>query len=214
MTHRAVDRLVALGPTGRFVAPPAVRSVSGPARTIAAVSPFTLRRTAARVVLLDSSGQVLLLSARDPADAAKQPWWEIPGGGIDPNEATADAARRELHEETGITEVEIGPCVWTQHSVFSFGGYDFDQHEHIHVAWCDPIDVDQLRPAGPRGARGAGVRAAPAGGASTTCSPARSGCSPTACASSCPTWSTAASPEIPHDITHHGGLGLMPVRRG
>jgi 8-oxo-dGTP pyrophosphatase MutT (NUDIX family) len=112
------------------------------------VSPFTLRRRAARVVLLDSSGQVLLLAARDPADAAKLPWWEIPGGGIDPHEDTADAARRELHEETGITDVEIGPCVWTQHSVFSFGGFDFDQHEHIHVAWCDAIDVTQLRPAG------------------------------------------------------------------
>jgi 8-oxo-dGTP pyrophosphatase MutT (NUDIX family) len=112
------------------------------------VSPYTLRRRAARVVLLDSSAQVLLLSAKDPADARKPPWWEIPGGGIDPNEATADAARRELHEETGITDVEIGPCVWTQHSVFSFGGFDFDQHEHIHVAWCDTIDVGELRPAG------------------------------------------------------------------
>ena len=47
-----------------------------------------------------------------------------------------------------LTEVEIGPCVWTQHSVFSFGGFDFDQHEHIHVAWCDPIDLGGLRPAG------------------------------------------------------------------
>ena len=60
------------------------------------MSPFTLRRRAARVVLLDSAGQVLLLAARDPADAGKLPWWEIPGGGIDPHEDTADAARREL----------------------------------------------------------------------------------------------------------------------
>jgi len=112
------------------------------------MSPFTLRRQAARVVLLNRDGHVLLLSARDPADRAKPPWWEIPGGGIDPHESSADAARRELHEETGITEVDVGPCVWVQHSVFSFGGFNFDQHERIHVAWCDHVDTTTIQPAG------------------------------------------------------------------
>ena len=41
---------------------------------------WTLRRNAARVVLLDPGGRVLLLRASDPADQAKPPWWEIPGG--------------------------------------------------------------------------------------------------------------------------------------
>jgi 8-oxo-dGTP pyrophosphatase MutT (NUDIX family) len=112
------------------------------------VSPYTFRRQVARVVLLDRDGSVLLLSARDPADASKPPWWEIPGGGIDGRETSAEAARRELFEETGIADVEIGPCVWTQHAVFSFGGYDFDQHERIHVAWCDGVDLDTVSPAG------------------------------------------------------------------
>ena len=101
------------------------------------MSPFTLRRQAARVVLLNHVGQVLLLSATDPADRAKGAWWEIPGGGIDPNETSADAARRELFEETGISEAEIGPCVWTQHSEFTFAGLNFDQDEFLHVAWCE-----------------------------------------------------------------------------
>lgn len=112
------------------------------------MSPFTLRREAARVVLLDRAGQVLLIEAHDPADRSKPPWWEIPGGGIDPRESSDDAARRELEEETGITDAEIGPCVWVQHSVFSFGGYHFDQHERIHVAWCDAIDLAGVRPGG------------------------------------------------------------------
>lgn len=100
------------------------------------MSPFTLRRQAARVVLLNDDGHVLLLRATDPASASKGHWWEIPGGGIDPMESSADAAQRELHEETGIADAEIGPCVWTQHANFTFGGLHFDQDEFLHVAWC------------------------------------------------------------------------------
>ena len=110
------------------------------------MSPYVLRRQAARVVLLNDDGHVLLLRATDPADALKGHWWEIPGGGIDPNESSADAARRELYEETGITDAEIGPCVWTQHAQFSFGGFDFDQHERVHVAWC--TGTPDIAPAG------------------------------------------------------------------
>lgn len=110
------------------------------------MSPFTLRRQAARVVLLNHVGEVLLLEAVDPADARKGTWWEIPGGGIDPHEESHDAARRELYEETGITEAEVGPCVWVQHATFTFGGLHFDQHERVHVAWTDRAHA--VRPAG------------------------------------------------------------------
>ena len=63
---------------------------------------WVLKRTAARVVVLDQHGHVLLLEARDPADASKGQWWEIPGGGIEKGETSAEAALRELYEETGI----------------------------------------------------------------------------------------------------------------
>jgi 8-oxo-dGTP pyrophosphatase MutT (NUDIX family) len=110
------------------------------------MSPYTMKRTAARVVLLNEDGHVLLIRASDPADASKGRWWEIPGGGIDRHETSAEAARRELHEETGITTAEIGPCVWTQHAEFTFAGLNFDQDEYVHVAWC-ARDVT-IRPAG------------------------------------------------------------------
>ena len=95
------------------------------------------KRPAARVVLLDQESRVLMINSRDPADRSKPPWWEIPGGGMDPGESSEDAARREIVEETGITEFELGPCIWTQEVQFTFAGMYFDSEEWIHVAWCD-----------------------------------------------------------------------------
>jgi len=102
-------------------------------------------RRAARVVLLDRDRRVLLLQAGDPFDPAAPTWWEIPGGGQDPGETSDDAAARELYEETGITDAEMGPCVWVQHAEFDFGGYHFVQRERIHVAWCG--EAPEIRPA-------------------------------------------------------------------
>jgi len=114
---------------------------------------WTLRRQAARVVLLDEIDRVLLLEATDPADSAKGSWWELPGGGIEHGEPSEAAAARELYEETGIDGVEMGPCVWRHHAQFSFGGYRFDQHEHIHLARIGtpaarPGEGSDYRPAG------------------------------------------------------------------
>ncbi|MBK6669961.1 MAG: NUDIX domain-containing protein [Actinobacteria bacterium] len=72
---------------------------------------FVLRRAAARVVCFDPTGRVLLIKAADPADAGKQPWWELPGGGIEPGEAVEHALLRELAEEAKIAHALIGPCV-------------------------------------------------------------------------------------------------------
>lgn len=100
---------------------------------------FVIRRRAARVVCLDPADRVLLIRAADPADASKAPWWELPGGGIDPGESPEDACLRELREEAGLAGAVMGPCIWTQHAQFSFGGWDFDQHERIHVARSDGL---------------------------------------------------------------------------
>jgi 8-oxo-dGTP pyrophosphatase MutT (NUDIX family) len=88
-------------------------------------------------VLLDQRGHVLMLNASDPANRTKPAWWEIPGGGIDPHETSADCALRELYEEVGITDARIGPCVWIQDAQFTFGGMRFEQHERVHVAWLE-----------------------------------------------------------------------------
>jgi 8-oxo-dGTP pyrophosphatase MutT (NUDIX family) len=56
-------------------------------------------RPAARILLFDEQDRVLLFRF----DAGDRPaFWGTPGGAIDPGESFAEAARRELREETGL----------------------------------------------------------------------------------------------------------------
>jgi 8-oxo-dGTP pyrophosphatase MutT (NUDIX family) len=89
-----------------------------------------IRRQVARVLLFDGQDRLLLFHVRDPADLTSDPWWYLPGGGIDLGESPVQAARRELFEETGIANAEIGPVVVERRGVrFSFGGRDYEQDE-------------------------------------------------------------------------------------
>jgi len=86
--------------------------------------------------VFDPLGRVLMIEAHDPARRGGPGWWEVPGGGVDPGEDTAAAVHRELWEEAGIRDAEVGPVVWVQSVEFTFGGWRFDQDEWIHVARC------------------------------------------------------------------------------
>lgn len=90
-------------------------------------------RLGGRVLLFDPAGRVLLMHARDPDNPAHH-WWELPGGGLDPDEIPADACRRELAEETGIQLTEVGPCVCIRESRFHYRGRDHWRVDHIHTA--------------------------------------------------------------------------------
>ncbi|OBG78596.1 NUDIX domain-containing protein [Mycobacterium sp. E3305] len=133
-------------------------------------------RTSARVVLLDETGAVLLLRGSDPAigRGSAPKWWITVGGEVQRGERLAEAAARELAEETGLRAAPgelVGP-VWRRDEVFEFNGSLIDSEEFYFVyrtqrfepsgagrtdlersyihghRWCDAADIARLAAAG------------------------------------------------------------------
>jgi 8-oxo-dGTP pyrophosphatase MutT (NUDIX family) len=90
-------------------------------------------RRVARGVLLDPQARSLRLHGHEPDDRADD-WWFTPGGGLEGDETRAQAALRELAEETGITDVDLGPVLWQRRCSFPFAGRRWDQDEWYYLA--------------------------------------------------------------------------------
>lgn len=101
-----------------------------------------VERLAARVLLLDEAGRVLLQHCCDPSAPASGSWWNTPGGGVDEGESAPQAAVRELHEETGlrVAPEQVGPVVHTRVARFSFGGAAYRQSEEYFLLRTDAFE--------------------------------------------------------------------------
>ncbi len=60
-----------------------------------------------RVIVLDDENRILMVRHDHPERTV----WMVPGGSIEEDESSAQAAAREVLEETGF-EVEIGGLIW------------------------------------------------------------------------------------------------------
>ncbi|MEU8268275.1 NUDIX domain-containing protein [Sphaerisporangium sp. NPDC049002] len=97
-------------------------------------------RQAARVIVLDDSDQVLLLRYEEGNGV----FWATPGGALDAGETHTQAAIRELREELGIEEVELGPQLASRAKTHMIHGELTEQVEKYFIAH---IPADQVDPA-------------------------------------------------------------------
>jgi 8-oxo-dGTP pyrophosphatase MutT (NUDIX family) len=105
-----------------------------------------VHRRAARVVVVEPDGRVLMIQGFDP-HRSEDPYWYTVGGGVEAGESDRDAAVREVWEETGATigpDDLVGP-VHHDRGSFSFEGRTIHQ-EQVFYGWV--TDVFEAEPAG------------------------------------------------------------------
>jgi 8-oxo-dGTP diphosphatase len=87
-------------------------------------------REAVRALVIDPELRVLLVRFEFPTATR----WALPGGGLEPGENHLAALRRELREEVGLSDVEVGPQIWHRLHIVPFLNGEFDgQRERIFL---------------------------------------------------------------------------------
>jgi 8-oxo-dGTP pyrophosphatase MutT (NUDIX family) len=79
-------------------------------------------------VVINSEGEVLVVSQHGTS-------WSLPKGHIDPGENALAAAKREIHEESGIRELELirGLGTYERHKIGVDGGDDRSELKVITI---------------------------------------------------------------------------------
>jgi 8-oxo-dGTP diphosphatase len=95
-------------------------------------------RPAVRALIVDPDERILLVRFEfDDVGTV----WAPPGGGIEPGEDRFTALRRELIEEVGLVDPDIGPCLWIRTHVFAMPGGRWDgQRDHVHLVRCAAME--------------------------------------------------------------------------
>lgn len=98
-------------------------------------------RSTVRVLLFDPAGRILLMRGGVRFSARPRATWFPIGGGIEPGESLVAAAQREIAEETGLSQFELGPIVWFGEGVFQMGGRNVLFHETFMLARTRETDL-------------------------------------------------------------------------
>lgn len=96
-------------------------------------------RHAIRALLLTPEEELLLIKIIEPK--SERAFWLTPGGGMLDGESEVACLRREIYEETGLTEFEMGPEVWQRDHTFLWDGRSIRQRERYYL-----IEVERFEP--------------------------------------------------------------------
>lgn len=119
-------------------------------RELAGRASGLLLRSAVRAIVLDPDDRILLVRFEWPDKTV----WAPPGGGLEAEETHELAIARELAEESGLRDFELGPWVWTREHWFpemaGWGGQAERQYL-VRTARFEPApewSADELRAEG------------------------------------------------------------------
>jgi len=95
-------------------------------------------------VVLNTHGQVLVVNQRGRS-------WSLPKGHIEEGEDVLAAARREIHEESGLTDLTLVKSLgsYERPKIGKFGGEDGTEIKHLTFFLFTTAHADALKPIDP-----------------------------------------------------------------
>ena len=97
-----------------------------------------VERRAVRALVVDEQDRLLLLRWARPLGSS---FWITPGGGVERAETDRAALRRELREEAGLTDPDLGPCLWETEFVFPSRRGWSRQRESVYLVRARAAEV-------------------------------------------------------------------------
>lgn len=98
-------------------------------------------REAVRALVVSPDDGILLARFVFPSGVEL---WALPGGGLEADESPEEGLRRELHEELGLTDVDIGPHVWTREYIVPMRTGHDGQRDRVHLVRTERFEPEPV----------------------------------------------------------------------